>query len=207
VTRALDLLRLLLGAILLVTALAWLIPVLVPFVPPQEWYDPMAARLMAAFDASGLSGVARAIHLLAGLALLLNRTTPFALAAAMPVNVCGAFIAVLIEGEPLGAVLALALVVLNGVLMLAYLPAYTAMLAPAALADGEGAEPGAHYSSLFVNPLSGATRKACLVAAVPLVAAALFYWYVVLGLNSLTGLLVLAFPAIVLVVSAVRGQS
>lgn len=205
--RPLDLLRLLLGAILMVTALAWLIPPLVAFLPTQQWHDPMAAKLMAQFDASGLSGVARAIHLGAGLALLLNRAAPLALAAAMPVNVCGAFIAVLIEGAPPGALLALALVALNGVLMLAYLPAYGAMLAPGALSDGEGAEAGANYSSLFVNPLAGATRNACLIAALPLLAAGLFFWKVVLGLNSLTGLVVLALPALALVVAAVRAKA
>ncbi len=202
--RALDGLRMLLGAVLLVTALAWLIPPLAPFIPAQVWHDPMALRLMAAFDASGLSGVAHAIHLGAGLALLLNRASPFALAAAMPVNVCGAFVAVLIEGAAFGAVLALALVALNGVLMLAYLPAYKAMLAPAALADGEAEQPGAHYNSLFVNPMAGVPRGACLAAAAALIAAALFYWKVVLGLNSLTGLAVLVFPAVVLVVASVR---
>lgn len=204
--RPLDAMRVLLGAILLVTALAWLIPPLVPFIPAQQWHDPMAARLMAAFDASGLLGVAKAIHLAAGLALLLNRAAPAALAAVMTVNVCGTFIAVLIEAEPVGALLALALLALNGVLMLAYLPAYHAMLAPAALADGERAEAGAHYNSLFVNPLAGASRKACLIAALPLLAAALFFWKVVLGLNSLTGLVVLLVPALALLVAAVRGR-
>lgn len=201
-----DGLRLLFGAILLVTALGWLIPPLMPFPPAQVWHDPMAARLMTVFDASGLLGVARAIHLGAGLALLLNRAVPLALAAVMPVNVCGAFIAVLIEGAPLGAVLACALVALNGVLMLAYLPAYNPMLAPAALTDGEGAEPGAHYNSLFVNPLAGAPLKACVVAAAPLVLAAAFFWQVVYGLNSLTGLVVLAVPSLVLMVAGVRGR-
>ncbi len=205
--RAEDGLRVACGAIFLVTALAWLIPPLVPFIPAQVWHDPMAARLMAAFDLSGLTGAAKGIHVAAGLALILNRAAPLALAAAMPVNVCGAFIAVLVEGTPLGAALALALVALNGVLMLLDLPAYRAMLSPAALADGEGAEPGAHYNSLFVNPLAGAPLKACLVAALSLLAAAAFYWKVVLGLNSLTGLVVLVVPALALLVAGVRARS
>ena len=204
--RPLDGFRVLLGAILLLTAMGWLIPAWVPFVPAQQWHDPMAARLMASFEASGLLGVAKGIHLAAGLALLLNRAAPAALAAAMTVNVCGAFIGVLIETAPVGAILALALVALNALLMLTYLPAYHAMLAPAAWADGEAAEAGANYNSLFVNPLAGASRKACLMAALPLLAAALFFWKVVLGLNSLTGLVVLAFPALALVVGAVRGR-
>jgi len=205
-TRPADGLRVLLGAILLLTALAWLIPPLVPFIPAQSWHDPMATRLMAAFDASGLLGVAKGIHVATGLALILNRAAPLALAAALPVNVCGAFVAVLIEGQMAGALLALALVALNALLMLAYLPAYHAMLAQGTLADGEGTEAGAHYNSLFVNPLSGAPLKACLVGAVPLVAAALFFWKVVLGLNSLTGLVVLLVPTLVLLVAGIRAR-
>ena len=204
--RPLDGLRVLLGAILLLTAMAWLIPAWVQFIPAQQWHDPMALRLFAAFEASGLLGVAKGIHLVTGLALILNRATPLALAAVMTVNVCGAFIAVLIEAEPVGAVLALALAALNALLMLAHLPAYSAMLAPATLADGEGAEAGANYNSVFVNPLSGASRKACLIAALPLLAAAVFYWKVVLGLNSLTGLAVLVLPALALLVAGVRAR-
>lgn len=205
-TRPLEMLRLLLGAILLLTALGWLLPMLLPFIPKQQWHDPMAARLMAAFGASGLLGVAKGIHLAAGLALVLNRAAPAGLAAAMTVNVCGAFIAVLIEAQPVGAALALALVALNALLMFAYMPAYRAMLAPGALADGEGAQAGANYNSLFVNPLAGAPRNACLIAALPLVAAAVFFWKVVLGQSSLTGLVVLMVPALVLVVGAVRSR-
>ena len=205
--RLLDGLRILMGVILLVTAFGWLIPPLVPFLPAQQWHDPMAARLIAAFEASGLLGVAKGIHLGAGLALILNRASPAALAAAMTVNVCGAFIAVLIESQPLGAVLALALVALNALLMLAYLPAYHAMLAPAAVADGEGPEAGAHYNSLFVNPAAGAPVKACMIAVLPLLAATWFYWQVVLGLNSLTGLVVLVIPALALLVAGIRARS
>ena len=204
--RLLDGLRILFGAILLVTALGWLIPPLVPIIPVQQWHDPMAARLMAAFEVSGLLGVAKAVHLGAGFALLLNRAAPAALAAAMTVNVCGAFIAVLIEGQAGGAILALALTALNALLMLAYLPAYQAMLAPAALADGEAAEPGAHYNSVFVNPLAGAPVRACMIAVLPLLAATWFFWKVVLGLNSLTGLVVLLMPALVLLVAGVRAR-
>ena len=204
--RPLDGLRAALGLILLLTAMGWLIPAWVPFVPTQVWHDPMAARLIASFEVSGLLGVAKGIHLVAGLALIMNRAAPAALAAAMTVNVCGAFIAVLIEAATVGAVLALALVALNALLMLTYLPAYHAMLAPVALADGEAAEAGVNYNSLFVNPLSGASREACLIAALPLLAAAAFFWEVVLGLNSLTGLAVLVVPAVVLVVAWGRGR-
>ena len=57
-TRALDILRLLLGAVMVVTALDYFLPGLVPLVQPPEWNDPMAARVTTAFDRSGRRAVA-----------------------------------------------------------------------------------------------------------------------------------------------------
>ena len=202
--RSLDALRLLLGALMALTAIQYFMPSLVPFIPATTWEDPMSARLMTAFDKSGLLAVARFIHLAAGALLLANRAVPFALAALMPVNLCGLFIALLIEGDPLVAVLAVLTVALNALLMLAYLPAYRGVLEGGHLADGEGAEAGQNYESLYVNPLSNAPPVAYAGGAVVLAAALAFYWFVVPGLNSNTGLVVLAVPAVLLAVGWVR---
>ena len=199
-TRLLDALRLLLGAVLVVTALRYFLPPLLPFVPTVEWQDPMAVRLMTAFDKSGLGAVARFIHLVAGMLLLTNRAVPFALAALMPVNLCGLFIAVFIEGAPLVATLAVLTVALNALLMLAYLPSYCGVLEGGHLADGEGPEDGQNYESLFVNPLSNAPAAAYFGAALVLAAALAFYWWWVPGLNGMTGAVTLAIPAVLLAV-------
>ena len=123
---------------------------------------------------------------------------PFALAALMPVNLCGLFISLFIEAEAAIAVLAVLTVALNALLMLAYLPAYRGVLEGGHLADGEGAEAGQNYESLYANPLSGAPRGAYPGAALVLIAALAFYGFVVPGLNSTTGLVVLAIPAVLL---------
>lgn len=196
-TRGIAMLRVTLGALMVPTALAYFLPDLLPFIRSATWQAPMTVRLMDALDASGLLAVAKFIQLTGGLALLLNRAVPFALAAMVCVNVCGAFVAVMIEAEPLLATLALLVLVLNGVLMLAYLPAYSAMLAKGALADGEGPEPGAHYASVFINPFAGAPRTTLLLAAIPLAGALAFYYWVVPFTNGTTGLVVLALPAAV----------
>ena len=164
----------------------------------------MALRLMAAFEQSGLLGVAKFIHLVAGAMLLANRAVPLALAATMPVNVCGAFISVFIEGDALLAVLALLTVALNGLLMLAYLPYYRGVLEGGQLADGEGAEAGANYESLFANPFANAPSKAYPGGALVLAAALAFYWFVVPFSNGTTGLVTLAVPALLLAVGWVR---
>ena len=203
-SRPLDALRVLLGAILLITALRYFMPFLLPAVPDAQWSDPMAVRVMTAFDKSGLLGVAKFIHLLGGLLLLFNRATPFALAAILPVNVCGLFISLLIEGSLLLSVLAIALVALNGLLMLALLPYYAGVLGKDYLADGETAEPGGHYESLFVHPASGAPPSAYLGGGLVLLAALAFYWRVVPGLNAMTGLLTLAIPAVLFALGLFR---
>jgi hypothetical protein len=203
-TRALDGLRLLLGAVMVVTAIRYFLPPLVPFVPAAEWHDPMAVRLMTSFNRSGLLGVAQFIHLVAGALLLSNRAVPFALAALMPVNVCGLFIALFIEGAPVVAVLAVLTVALNGLLMLAYLPSYRGVLEGGHLADGEGPQDGQNYESLFANPLGSAPPAAYLGGALVLAAALAFYWFVVPGLNGLTGVVTLALPALILAVGWIR---
>ena len=203
--RPLDALRLLLGAILVVTAVQYFTPFLLPFLPAAEWNDPMAARVMTAFDRSGLLAVAKFIHLIAGLLLLTNRAAPFALAALLPVNLCGLYIALFLEGDPLVAPLAVLTVALNGLLMLAFLPYYRGVLEGGALADGEGADPGANYESLFVNPLSDAPRSAYLGAALVLAAALAFYCFVVPFSNGTTGLVTLAVPTVIFAFGILRG--
>ena len=203
-TRALDMLRLLLGAVMVATALDYFLPALVPLVQQPEWNDPMAARVMTAFDRSGLLAVAKFIHLVAGALLLTNRAAPFALAALMPVNVCGLYISLFLEGEPLIAVLAVLTVGLNGLLMLAYLPYYSGVLEGGQLADGEGAEAGANYESLFANPFASAPLKAYPGGALVLAAGLAFYWFVVPFSNGTTGLVTLAVPALLLAVGWVR---
>ena len=201
---ALDALRVLLGAVMVVTALQYFLPSLLPFLPTATWQDPMSIRVMTAFDKSGLLAVAKFIHLVAGALLLVNRAVPFALAALLPVNVCGTYIALFVEGDALIGLLAVLTIALNALLMLAYLPSYRGVLEGGQLADGEGPEDGRNYESLFVNPAGNAPPAAYAGAALVLAAALAFYWWVVPGLNSLTGLVTLAVPALLLAIGWAR---
>ena len=85
-----------------------------------------------------------------------------------------------------------------------YLPAYRGVLEGGALAEGERAEAGKNYESLFANPLSGAPPRAYLAGALVLAAALLFYWRVVPGLNGPTGLWTLAVPTLVFAAGLAR---
>lgn len=207
-TRPLDILRVVLGVVMVVTALDWFAPFLMPFMPDTAFSDPMAARIVDVLTISGLLAVAKFIQLAGGGLLILNRAAPFALAAMLPVNVCATFVALFLEGNALLAVLALALLALNSLLMLAHLPYYHGVLQSGrtggGLADGESEEEGKYYNSLFANPLSGAPAKAYVGGIAVWAAAMWFYWYVVPGLNSGTGMVTLAWPGVILLVGLVR---
>lgn len=200
----LDALRLLLGAVMVLTAVDYFLPAIFPFDAVRDWQEPVAARLMGAFDESGLLAVAKFIQLVGGTLLLVNRAAPFALAAIMPVNTCGMFIALFLEGDPLIALLGVLTVALNALLMLAYLPYYRGLLRGGELADGEAREAGSNFESLFVNPLSGAPLSAYFGGGAVLLAAFWFYWDVVPFANGTMGLYVLIFPAIIFAIGLAR---
>jgi hypothetical protein len=202
--RALDALRVVFGAALAVSALHYFLPSLMAFVPGYTWHEPMSVRLMTQFGMSGLLAVAMFIHLVGGALLVLNRGVPFALAAMVPVNLNGTYIALFVERDPAIGALAIVTMAINALLMFAYLPWYRGVLSPGQLADGEGSEPGQNYVSLFSNPLRNAPASAYPAAALVLAAAIAFYWFVVPGLNSTTGLGVLAIPTVLLAIGWAR---
>lgn len=98
---------------------------------------PLATQLMNALVNSGLMSVAMAIELAAGALVLLGRFTPAALCVLMPVSTCALFWAVVLNQQPLPALLALAAFALNGLLMLGHLRYYRGALQRRALAFGE----------------------------------------------------------------------
>jgi hypothetical protein len=105
--------------------------------PEPMGHEPLAAQLMGAFFHSHLIDVAMTIQLVAGLLVLGGVMVPVALCVVAPVTVCAAYWAVVLEHEPLGAVLALAAAALNGALCLAYLDYYKGLLQRRALSLGE----------------------------------------------------------------------
>jgi uncharacterized membrane protein YphA (DoxX/SURF4 family) len=98
---------------------------------------PLAAQLMSALMNSSLFSVAMAIELLAGALILLGRFTPAALCVLMPVSTCALFWAVVLDRQPMPALLAVAAFALNGLLMLGHLRYYQGALQRRALAFGE----------------------------------------------------------------------
>jgi uncharacterized membrane protein YphA (DoxX/SURF4 family) len=108
-----------------------------PLYPEPAGSVALAVQLMDALVHSGLMDVAMAIELVAGALILIGVFTPAALAVVMPISICAVYWSVLLEREPLGAVLALAAFALNGLLMLAYLDCYRGVLQRRASTLGE----------------------------------------------------------------------
>lgn len=105
--------------------------------PEPLGHEPLAVQLMAAFVHSRLFDVAMVIELVTGALILIGAFVPVALCVVMPVSTCALYWSLILEHEPIGAVLALVGLALNGVLMLAYIDYYKGALQRRALSLGE----------------------------------------------------------------------
>ena len=177
-----------------------------PFYPVPAGHQPLAVELMAALTHSKLLDVAAGIQLVTGALILAGLFVPLALCVLMPVTVCAAFWAVILEHEPLGSILALAAVALNAWLMLGYLGNYRDMLRRRALTLGEGPETGTNFDTVYAIPLGRVSPSRFAVALVPLLAAAAFYYIWVFGDTGRYALLILAYPAAVLAARLLQGM-
>ena len=107
------------------------------FYPLPVGHTPLAVQLMTALIDGHMLDVAMIIQLVAGALILAGVLVPVALCVVMPISVCAAFWAVILERQPTGAAVALVAVGLNALLCLAYLDYYKGMLQRRALTVGE----------------------------------------------------------------------
>jgi uncharacterized membrane protein YphA (DoxX/SURF4 family) len=193
--------RLLFGAWMLVSGLNYFAGTLYPMPSGTE---PLAVQLMSALVDTKLIGVAMGIQLVAGALLVVGVFVPLALCVVMPVNICAAYWAVVLEHQPMGALLALVAVALNGGLMLAWLGAYRGMLERRALMVGEAQ--GANFDTIYANPMGGTPPPLFGIALVPLAATAAIYYFVVSGLTGRYCLITLLIPAAILLARGAQGM-
>lgn len=175
-----------------------------PLWPEPVGQEALAVQLMDAFVHSGLFDVAMAIQLVAGALLLAGLLVPAALCVVMPVSTCALYWSVILEHRPLGAVLAFAAFALNGLLMLGNLDHYKGALRRYAPTLGEGSGGNAVFEAVFVHAGGRTTRSQFVPALITLLAVAAFYVYVVTGRTAQWCLLVLLFPATVLLARRLR---
>jgi uncharacterized membrane protein YhaH (DUF805 family)/uncharacterized membrane protein YphA (DoxX/SURF4 family) len=175
--------------------------------PAPVGTEPLAEQLMTSLVNSRLLHVALALQLIAGALLLVGILVPLALYMQMSITTCALFWALILEHQPLGAVLTLAAFALNGLLMLAYLPYYRGVLQRHSVAVGE--EPGPSYDALFVDPKGRTSRSHFLPALVVVLAAIAFYAFIVTGRTAEFCMLVLLYPLFTILTRRLRdmGQS
>lgn len=167
-------------------------------------HEPLAIQLMDALVHSHLIDVAMAIQLIAGALILAGVLVPVALCVVMPVSTCAVYWSVILDHQALGAVLSLVAFALNGFLMFAYLDYYSGALQRHARMLGESSGDRATYDFLFVNPSGRASRSEFVPAAITVLVVVLFYAYLVTGLTAIWCLVVVMYPATVLLTRRLR---
>jgi hypothetical protein len=105
--------------------------------PEPTGHEPLAMQLMTALVHSRLFDVAMTIQLVTGALILAGFFVPLALCVVMPISTCALFWSLILDHQPLGAVLALVAFLLNGLLMLAYIDYYKGALERHALMLGD----------------------------------------------------------------------
>ena len=166
--------------------------------PEPAGHTPLAIQLMTGLRDGWMLDIAMIIQLVTGALILVGVLVPVALCVVMPTLVCGAFWAVILEHEPLGALLALLAVGLNALLCLAYIDYYQGMLQRRALSLGE-TEGGLTFESLYVDWRGRTGRNAFIGALITLLAAYAFYYFLVhAGRNGEWVRTVFLFPIFVL---------
>ena len=177
-----------------------------PWLPVPVGHTPLSIELMTALVDSRLIFVVAAIQLATGVLILANCFVPLALCVVMPLSVCAAFWAVVLDQTPGGAAVALVSLALNAWLMLMYIEAYRPLLKRRALAAFEQPGEGRSYDTLYAIPLGGVALARFVPALVLLLVVAAFYHFVVTGGTAFYALLTLAYPAAVLLARWVQGM-
>lgn len=172
--------------------------------PMPVGHEPLSMQLMASFEHSGLLTVAMLIQTLTGVLILAGVFLPAALCVLMPVSTCALYWSLVLEHRPLGALLALAVFALNGLLMLRCLDQYRGVLQRHATTLGESSENGAAFDSLFASPGGRTTRSQFIPALVILLLAVAFYAWFVRNRTGTFCQLVLLYPALVLLARRLR---
>ncbi|MFC3100153.1 hypothetical protein [Altererythrobacter lauratis] len=201
IARLLTPARLLLGAMLLAGGLNHFAG---RFMPAPEGSTPLAIQLMEALHFSALIDVAMGMQMATGVAILVNRFAPLALAAVMPVNICGLYWALVLERSPVWSLFAGLAVALTALLMFALLHRYAAMLAPRALAFGESE--GQRFETLYARPCGQTGGRDFALALLPLAGAAAFYHFIVPSVLGFWCLMVLLVPLAVLVLRGLQAM-
>ena len=185
--------RLVLGALVTAVAVNYLF---ISDAPVGQ--QPLADLLMTSLVNSNLLYVALAVQLIAGVLLLSGFLVPLALTAQMMISSNALFWALILNQSPLLGLLTLVLFAINGLLMIAYLPYYKDLMAKTSQAMGETQT--SSYDALFVNPNGSTSKAEYIPALITILVAIAFFGMYITGRTAEFCMLVMVYPAYVLVV-------
>jgi len=185
--------RLVLGALVTAVAVNYLF---ISEAPVGQ--QPLADLLMTSLVNSKLLYVALAVQLIAGVLLLSGFLVPLALTAQMMISSNALFWALILNQSPLLGLLTLVLFAINGLLMIAYLPYYKDLMAKTSQAMGETQT--SSYDALFVNPNGSTSKAEYIPALITILVAIAFFGMYITGRTAEFCMLVMVYPAYVLVV-------
>lgn len=185
--------RLVLGALVTAVAVNYLF---ISEAPVGQ--QPLADLLMTSLVNSKLLYVALAVQLIAGVLLLSGFLVPLALTAQMMISSNALFWALILNQSPLLGLLTLVLFAINGLLMIAYLPYYKDLMAKTSQAMGETQT--SSYDALFVNPNGSTSKAEYIPALITIIVAIAFFGMYITGRTAEFCMLVMVYPAYVLVV-------
>ena len=185
--------RLVLGALVTAVAVNYLF---ISDAPVGQ--QPLADLLMTSLVNSKLLYVALAVQLIAGVLLLSGFLVPLALTAQLMISSNALFWALILNQSPLLGLLTLVLFAINGLLMIAYLPYYKDLMAKTSQAMGETQT--SSYDALFVNPNGSTSKAEYIPALITILVAIAFFGMYITGRTAEFCMLVMVYPAYVLVV-------
>ena len=185
--------RLVLGALVTAVAVNYLF---ISEAPVGQ--QPLADLLMTSLVNSKLLYVALAVQLIAGVLLLSGFLVPLALTAQLMISSNALFWALILNQSPLLGLLTLVLFAINGLLMIAYLPYYKDLMAKTSQAMGETQT--SSYDALFVNPNGSTSKAEYIPALITILVAIAFFGMYITGRTAEFCMLVMVYPAYVLVV-------
>jgi len=185
--------RLVLGALVTAVAVNYLF---ISEAPVGQ--QPLADLLMTSLVNSKLLYVALAVQLIAGVLLLSGFLVPLALTAQLMISSNALFWALILNQSPLLGLLTLVLFAINGLLMIAYLPYYKDLMAKTSQAMGETQT--SSYDALFVNPNGSTSKAEYIPALITIIVAIAFFGMYITGRTAEFCMLVMVYPAYVLVV-------
>lgn len=166
--------------------------------PPPFGEQPLATQLMSSLVNSRLLYVALVFQLVAGALILSGFYVPLALTVQMSISSCAVFWALLLNQEPILAILTLAAFAINGLLMLAYLPYYKDVLQRQSVSIGEETGSSNRFDEILVNMRGRTSKTDYIPALVTVLAVIAFYYFIVGGGSGDFSMLVLMYPLFIL---------